>query len=384
MKLISIGEINKLIIFPIIGGFCNFMVNIMLALSKSKLVEYPLILSIGSSMGMSLAGFLVCFYKNNITTKKIENNINKKGSDLESGKSALKQNTPTKSIIWKKIIFHLLNGISDIICTTLVFKYCLDIKINLWVFDILFISLFSYLIFKIKIYRHHYVSIIIIIIIGIILDIIAGHYKNALSNIFKINIKFIVEVVISLYVIIVKYSIERVNCTPQELCFFTGVITFIFFVFLLIFSIYFDLGDYASFFINISKFNISDLFVFLGLIILKFIYNLFIRITIQKLPASQWLIIVVISELAPYILELFDAIDDNNSKINLILIIIGLCFIFFMTLIFNEVIEINCLGLSYNTKRNITSRSSYDLELMEKHNDSFVSEDDYLIVINDD
>ena len=278
----------------------------------------------------------------------------------------------------------MLNGISDIICTTLVFKYCLDIKINLWVFDILFISLFSYLIFKIKIYRHHYVSIIIIIIIGIILDIIAGHYKNALSNIFKINIKFIVEVVISLYVIIVKYSIERVNCTPQELCFFTGVITFIFFVFLLIFSIYFDLGDYASFFINISKFNISDLFVFLGLIILKFIYNLFIRITIQKLPASQWLIIVVISELAPYILELFDAIDDNNSKINLILIIIGLCFIFFMTLIFNEVIEINCLGLSYNTKRNITSRSSYDLELMEKHNDSFVSEDDYLIVINDD
>ena len=70
MKLISIGEINKLIIFPIIGGFCNFMVNIMLALSKSKLVEYPLILSIGSSMGMSLAGFLVCFYKNNITTKR--------------------------------------------------------------------------------------------------------------------------------------------------------------------------------------------------------------------------------------------------------------------------------------------------------------------------
>ena len=62
---------------------------------------------------------------------------------------------------------------------------------------------------------------------------------------------------------------------------------------------------------------------------------------------------------------------------------IGLCFIFFITLIFNEVIEINCLRLSENTRKNISARASYDQELIERNNDSIVSEDDYLIIMDD-
>ena len=45
-----------------------------------------------------------------------------------------------------------------------------------------------------------------------------------------------------------------------------------------------------------------------------------------------------------------------NFSINQIITIICLIFILFVSLIFYEIIEINCFGLSYNTKRNIMKR----------------------------
>ena len=45
---------------------------------------------------------------------------------------------------------------------------------------------------------------------------------------------------------------------------------------------------------------------------------------------------------------------------------IGLVFIIFFTLIFNEIIEINCWGLSYNTKKNIMERANRENLLITK------------------
>ena len=56
-----------------------------------------------------------------------------------------------------------------------------DVKINLWFFDIIFFSLFSYLLFGTKIYLHHYISIFFIILIGTMLDIFMDHYNNMLT-----------------------------------------------------------------------------------------------------------------------------------------------------------------------------------------------------------
>ena len=44
----------------------------------------------------------------------------------------------------------------------------------------------------------------------------------------------------------------------------------------------------------------------------------------------------------------------------------------FFSLIFNEIIEINLWGLSYNTKRNITNRAKIDVdEIFNITNESF-------------
>lgn len=63
-----------------------------------------------------------------------------------------------------------------------------------------------------------------------------------------------------------------------------------------------------------------------------------------------------------------------------IAIIICLIIILFISLIFNEIIEINLFGLSYNTKRNIMKRAEDDtLAKNDKNEDN--NDDDYLAEI---
>ena len=71
------------------------------------------------------------------------------------------------------------------------------------------------------------------------------------------------------------------------------------------------------------------------------------------------MIIVIVNELAPYVLNLIDNKEDRSIVVEII-IIFGLFFMFFMTLVFNEIIELNFFGLEYNTKKNIYIRSKVE------------------------
>ena len=58
----------------------------------------------------------------------------------------------------------------------------------------------------------------------------------------------------------------------------------------------------------------------------------------------------------------FSFIDQNNYTMTLLFIPLSF-FLFFLVLIFTEIIELNCFGLSYNTKKNIELRARLDSEL---------------------
>ena len=263
---ISIGQIDKNIIFPIIGGLANFISIFMI--SKTGLSKHPIILSIGSTFGMSLSLILFIIYrfKNKFLEKKEEE-------------------------ISSKYKFFLLTAFLDFIETILSNKYCKDVHINLWIFDILFICLFSTLIFKIKIYAHHFLSIIIIILTGIILDSIDGSYNNFLSRIIPILIKFSLEITMSFDIIITKYIMERFYCSSYEMCFYAGFFGFILYCILLIVSKYTNFLD--DFFIKYNTFGIKDLIIFICFIITKLIFNLFMLITIKNTTSCHFLIILI-------------------------------------------------------------------------------------------
>ena len=66
----------------------------------------------------------------------------------------------------------------------LIFIYTITMKTNYWVWDILFVLLLCYLIFKIQFYKHHYLSLIIIILTGLIIYLIFQNIQNDI----KINV----------------------------------------------------------------------------------------------------------------------------------------------------------------------------------------------------
>ena len=81
----------------------------------------------------------------------------------------------------------------------------LEIKTNFWILENIITCIFYYMIFKVKLYKHHYLSIILIILIGFILDLVFRNYQNDLSNnILYFFIRFAREILYSLHDVINK------------------------------------------------------------------------------------------------------------------------------------------------------------------------------------
>ena len=92
----------------------------------------------------------------------------------KNSKIDLVYNDLDKAIKYGKYKWILLSSFIDFIQTMSIDQFCSRCPVNMWIFDIAFISIFAYIIFKIKLYIHHYISIILIICVGISLDIYLG------------------------------------------------------------------------------------------------------------------------------------------------------------------------------------------------------------------
>ena len=235
---------------------------------------------------------------------------------------------------------------------------------NFWIFDIIFMSLFSFLFLKTKYYKHQFISMISIVILGLGLNIITYFkYVNIDDtedklNILNLFIQFISEIFYSLIIILWKYNMEKNYCNPYELCFLEGVFEFIINSICLIIFCRFELSangiqhpDNLKKYFN--EYDYNDLIICLSEIIVSFTFNISIILTCDYFTPIHILIINIINDST-----LFFRIDSN-----LALYILGSLFlilILFMLLVFIEVIEINIFNLSYNTKRNIELRSKTD------------------------
>ena len=108
-------------------------------------------------------------------------------------------------------------------------------------------------------------------------------------------------------------------------------------------------------------------------------YFLFSLLTIKQFNAFYYIIILLSVE---KIIYNFD-IETWKICLNLIIFI----FVIFMTLVFLEIIELNCFGLQNNTKRNINNRAKLDgkikidLETINNDKDKDKDLDDSLLYI---
>ena len=176
---------------------------------------------------------------------------------------------------------------------------------------------------------------------------ILGNLQNDITNNTTLFFcRFLRETLYSLSCVIDKYVIEKKFGSVYELALSSGVISL---VLLLLFSIFdynfIGLDDYNKYFEN---FNFIELLVIFGTLVTQLGINLNILFTNKNTTPCHIFIIFIFGQLAYYV---------NFSSGTSVIVLIFLLLILFISLIFNEIIEINFWGLSDNTKKNIRKRA---------------------------
>ena len=236
-------------------------------------------------------------------------------------------------------VFFFIQNIS------LVFTF--ETKTNAWICYILLSSIIYYLIFKNKLFIHHYLSIALILIIGITIDLVTENLQNEIATA-GLYIKFLKEVFFALYNVMAKFIMEKKYVSVYELSFYIGVINFTLTTIVEVIDYFFFKYDDLDRYFN--NFVVTEFLVMSGIILSQFVLNIAYLFTIKIYSPCHVFILFVFGQLA-YYTSFKEPIFIST------LVIICLIFILFLSLIFSEIIELNFCGLSYNTKNNIAKRA---------------------------
>ena len=357
--LINIGLIDKNFIFPVVLIICTSIDNYFMFRTSilDNFINHILIRSICQSLGKCLS--LIPFF----IFKRENQKLDKKNEIKTENKLAHKKDNIDKNKRSKKKLLIVLTSLIEV-GNSFVFFKLYNISFNFYIFDIIFVSIFSFYILKVKLYKHQFLSMIIIIIFGLIHNIFVLIYDDDKDNTFtRILLRFINEIFFCLNVVINKYLMDKEYCSPYELCSIKGIISLI--IFIILFSIitnveikidyytikYKDKYYIDNFYDYIDNINIKEVFIFIAQALYYFLYNLFYLITIKDFTSSHSLIIFVFQY----------NIFKNDKKWRVYTNVIIIIIIFFMLLIFNDIIELNFMGLQINTKKNIIERAKKEL-----------------------
>ena len=371
MAFISIGKIDKNLI-PMIAGciFC-FLNRILNQYDGSLLFKNQIMMNIYISTSKLFT--IIPFILLKINSKKVSSN------DIQTIKNqqALKymNKSGAKRIIAGKWGFIFL-AVMIYFVNQIFFVLTIKVHSNTTILNILITSLFYYLIFKIKLYRHHYLSIILIIIVGFIIDMILGNLLFDIdNNLGLFFFRLLREVLFSLSSVVDKDILEKKFGSVYEILLTNGVITStLFIIFAIIDHNFFGIYNYEEYFNN---FNTTELLVASGVIITQLGLNVSILFTNKNNSPCHIFIIFIFGQLAYYI-------DFSGSNA---IVIFCLIIILFLSFVFNEILEINFLGLSDNTKKNISKRAETEDNMIITKSDTYDSmlegQDGYILKSKD-
>jgi hypothetical protein len=203
---------------------------------------------------------------------------------------------------------------------------------------------------------------VIIVTITFILDF--SHIKENIGDFFLV---LYIELVYSINHVLNKYLMENKFCSPYEISFYEGIFCLIINIILLsifshieipkhsgIFKVFSTKNYDGKFFIDNFKsytdsFDTKEFFAFSLSAINKVSYNLFSLLTIKHFSPSHVIIILFFGEIEYFIVTM--------KRGNFIFTIFIFLLLIFSILVFTEIIELNFLGLSNNTKKNIRERA---------------------------
>ena len=354
MAFISLGRIDSSLISIFLGCVFSFLSRLVMKYKNTILFKQKIFPNLLASVVklFTIIPLLIFIFR----SKNVNNNTNQNFPSNKSLELIYSENNEDYDIKGK--YRYIIISATIVFIQGIILLYAIGVKSNSWIWDIVITSILYYLIFKIKLYKHHYLCMIFIILTGFIIDISSNNLQKDVSNhLLFLFLRFIREILYSLVNVINKYSMEKKYVSVYELSLYTGIIDSILFGLLQIIDYYCNLkiDNLDEYF---SKFSATEIFVILGLLVTQLGLYLCTLITNKNFTPCHVFTIVVFGQLANYM---------DFSAVSIILIICYI-FIFFISLIFNEIIEINVWGLSDNTKRNITKRAESENQTIEKNN----------------
>ena len=339
MAIISLGTLDKKLIPILIGAVLSILNKLLIKYPDTNIFKHKIIANIVSifSKTFTVVPYLIIKCKSRkMHYNEIENRINRE--DLIFNDKYDKQTEGKWNLIIITTLFFFVQAILVL--------YSLEIKFNSWILEILVTSILYYKIFNLNLHKHHYFSIALIIITGIIIDVSFGNLQNDVTdNILPFVFRILREIFYSLHDVTNKYLMEKKYCTPYEISLYIGIFNLIYFGLFSLLSYYFlKVDDFYEYFNN---FNNSELFALISLSFIQLGFSLSCLIINDNKTPCHIFIISVLGQFANY---------TDFSTYSTVLFIC-LIFLLFMSLVFTEIIEINICGLSYNTKRNISNRA---------------------------
>ena len=376
--LISKGYINKYILFAFIAGLSKCFVSIMV-FKFDKFANYnkhPLIIGFNAGIGMSLSIIPLIIVKtksrrDKTNDKSKENQqLSLKGTRISLGDVNYIEKYDKKKLRIQKYLILLACAFLDFAQKFLSFFLKKLIINNIWMFNIIFISLFDYLIMKAKLYRHQYISCIIIVLIGI-----AATVVGLLGDNEKITIKLFlcigIEIMYSLAIVLAKFLMDHRACSPFDVTFYEGIFALIINSILLAIFTNIPITDeygkldkilklteyngkiYIDHFIAAFKdMQVGEVFFFILSAFGRLISNLFGHIIVKHYTSSHIILVLILGEIG----LAFKEKHEWKEIVQFSLFVFAL----FILLIFTEIIEINACDLEKNTRKNIQLREELE------------------------
>ena len=230
-------------------------------------------------------------------------------------------------------------------------------------FELLFLFLLSKIMYNTQFYKHQYISIIILTLLGLAKFIV----KNS-GNMEKFFLRFFIHIGYSFFksliTVYIKGLMEYKYFSPYKACYKFGIVNVIIMTILNIGASFFPCDSFSCqvtfnkkrYFANIlAIFSIPGLFMFI-IFILKAItlvleYNIILNFTVFH----SFLIIQLTQFLEASSIKMM-----GDSKAYLAITLINFVLSIFLIFLFLEIIEINIFKISHNTKTNIEMRGIND------------------------
>ena len=297
MACISLGKIDKNII-PIIVGSIFCFLNRLLNEAKPEIYENTILTNIVISLSRFLTIIPLIIFKIKF---KQDRSYNDKNNNSDKNSKSIVLIYKNNRIYVKGVAKYVLLSAVIYLIQSIFFALAFKATTNAWIWYILIASIFYYLMFKVRLYKHHYLSIFFIIVIGTVIDLTTeAIIVDANNEPLALVSKYIKEILFSLYNVIAKYVMEKKYISVYEFSFYIGAFNLIVLIIFSIFDNYFFhiYSNYGDILNNLGGIEILKV---LGVLFTQVGINLGTLFTTKNYSPCHVFIIFVFGQVTYYI-----------------------------------------------------------------------------------